>query len=341
LYIVGSGMVTSLGSNTVTTCAAMRAKLANFIEVPYTDIRGEAIVGAPVSCVTSSEKGHQRLVDLALPAFLECLAHLPAGEISNTPIVTAVSDASRQHESQIQRDFLAALQARVSVPFSPESLVFREGAMGGVSAIKLAETILAERKSRWCIVGGVDTFLDQSQLRLLERRGRLKRPSQPDGLIPGEAACFILLDSEPDRAGVCASVIGAASVVSVQDGSVPRATDIVSAFRGAIRNAGIRSSDISTTITDMTGERDMGVDHALAITRTFTEPQPGLNYWHSAMSLGSVGAASIPCALAWAEQSALRGYAQGAHTMCSSISEPGGKGAIIVRFQSDNGGDIG
>jgi 3-oxoacyl-[acyl-carrier-protein] synthase-1 len=334
MYLIGTGMVTPVGSSAASSCAALRAKVSGFSEVPYTDISNEPVVGAPVTFVASNAKGLVRLVDLAAPALQECASFLPSGEMAKTPVLLVIADAARPSVSKRPSDLLVALEARLGVSFAPGSSVFPHGAVGGVIALRHARALIEERKAHNCIVGGVDSFLDQRQLRWLERSRRLKRPNQPFGLIPGEGAGFVVLSATPVDGHARVSVIGiGAAHTAPEDRSRPRAGEIVDAMRAAVTAAGISTSDIGFEITDLTGEREMAVDHALAVTRTFIEPQPKLHSWHMAMSLGSVGAASVPCALAWTMQSNMRGYAPSAHAMCVAISEVSTKGAIVVALQ--------
>jgi 3-oxoacyl-[acyl-carrier-protein] synthase I len=334
MYVIGTGMVTSVGPSSASSCAAMRAKVAGFAEVPYTDISNEPVVGAPVSFVQSLSKGIVRLVDLAVPALKECCQAIPQSEVARTPLLLALADSSRPSTIAEPVQVLRELKRRVGVEFGEDSCVLPYGAIGGAIALQHAQMLIEKRGARYCIVGGVDSFLDQRQLRWLERGRRLKRPNQPDGLIPGEAASFVLVSAKPPQRDASAAVIGiGTSSSSPDDKSQPRAASIVSAMRTAIANAGVSTSQIRVEITDLTGERDLAVDHAIAVTRTFIDPQPKLHYWHMAMSLGSVGAASIPCAVTWALQAAVRGYAPGVCAMCTSISEPSAKGAVLVALQ--------
>jgi 3-oxoacyl-[acyl-carrier-protein] synthase-1 len=327
-------MVTSVGSSSASSCAAMRAKVAGFTEVPYKDISNEPVVGAPVTFVQSNSKGIVRLVDLAVPALRECARFLPRSEIESTPLLLVLADSARPGVPERPAEVLEEIGRRIGVSFGEDSRVFPYGAIGGAIALQHARRLIGQRRIRWCIIGGVDSFLDQRQLRWLEHGRRLKRPNQPDGMIPGEAASFVLVGATPVNQDVCVAVMGiGVSKTPADDRSQPRAADIVSAMRGAIADAGVSLSDVGFEITDLTGERDMAVDHALAITRTFVDPQPQLRYWHMAMSLGSIGAASIPCAMAWALQSSLRGYAQGVCAMCTAISEASAKGAVVVALQ--------
>ena len=57
-------MVCSVGLNAASACAAMRAGIANFVELPYHDNQGEPIIGAPVPGIPFDLKRTERLVEL-------------------------------------------------------------------------------------------------------------------------------------------------------------------------------------------------------------------------------------------------------------------------------------
>lgn len=335
LFLIGAGMVTAVGSTALSSCAAIRSGLAGFREVPYTDIQNAPVVGAPVQFIRSEFKGFHRLVDLAAPALIECAALIPSDEIAATALLLCVADASRPPLYPNDRLFLRSLQERTGLSFSSQSHVIPAGALSGVIALERAQIILATAAARYCIIGGVDTYLDSPHIRWLQRSQRLKRPNNPDGLIPGEAAGFVALGDTDPSSSAPVRVVGIGLVDSRRtaaiDGAV-RGTDITSAMRTSLERAGVADKEIAFEVTDMTGERDQGVDHAIAVTRTFTESRPRLHYWHPAMSLGTVGAAALPCAMGLVWASAVGSYAPGSYAMCVSVSEQFGKGAAVLHI---------
>src|SRR5262249_6150020 len=62
--ISATGMVCSIGLTADTGCAAIRAKIAGFGELPYVDNSGEPIVGSRVPGLDSGLKRRERLVEL-------------------------------------------------------------------------------------------------------------------------------------------------------------------------------------------------------------------------------------------------------------------------------------
>jgi 3-oxoacyl-[acyl-carrier-protein] synthase-1 len=324
-------MVTAVGSTALASCAAIRAKIAGFEEVPYTDVRSEPIVGAPVNFIASESKGTVRLRDLAIPALEECLDAIPNPGTSRIALMLGVGHPSRPGPHRSADVLFREIERKLSVALSPHSRVIAEGSLSTVIALNEARLLLAQQAVDYCIVGGVDTYLEREQLTWLQANCRLKRPNNPDGLIPGEAACFLAVgQSQPGDGGV--QIIGLAleNTNHIKDVPAVRAIALSRAMSGSLKEAAVLSNQISFELTDMTGERDLGVDHAIALTRVFVDPRRGLDVWHPAMSLGATGSAAFPSLIAIVWAAASRGFAPGEYAMCVTLSDGWGKGAAVL-----------
>ena len=75
IAILASGMVTSVGLNAASSCAAIRCAIDNFSETRFLDKGGEWIIGAQVS-LEQPWRGLPKLVHMVVPAIRECLANL-------------------------------------------------------------------------------------------------------------------------------------------------------------------------------------------------------------------------------------------------------------------------
>jgi len=64
MYVASVGMVCSVGLNAAAACAAMRAGIARFEELPYLDQRVEPIIGATVPGLDEGLRRHERLLEL-------------------------------------------------------------------------------------------------------------------------------------------------------------------------------------------------------------------------------------------------------------------------------------
>ena len=71
--ILASGMVTGVGLNAASSCAAIRCAIDNFSETRFMDQGGEWIIGSQVP-LEQPWRGLPKLVHMVVPAIKECLA---------------------------------------------------------------------------------------------------------------------------------------------------------------------------------------------------------------------------------------------------------------------------
>ena len=70
------------------------------------------------------------------------------------------------------------------------------GVAEGAAANAIADAIgnLNEKKLDYCLIGGIDSFLEEKTLHWLHNTGRLKTSENPYGFHPGEAGAFLLAE---------------------------------------------------------------------------------------------------------------------------------------------------
>jgi 3-oxoacyl-[acyl-carrier-protein] synthase I len=326
MYVAAAGMTSCVGSSADAACAALRCRVPGFSELPYLDIRSRPLVGAPVVHVTSRQKGKTRLADLVEPAVAECLASLESDGAVPVTIAIACPQPGLD-DGTVGAGFLLELEKRLNVAFTPRSRVFIGGATSAISALQYASALLEAGSDPSCVVAGVDSLLSEPELRGLERTRRIKQEgNNPTGMIPGEGACALLCLRARPQGEPCISVSG----LDRTPESGARGSALAAALRTALSVSTLRPSAVSTVLTDLSGERELSVEFTIALTRVFTEPQDGLQKWHLAMSVGCIGAASVPTQLAWWLAAARRGYAPGSNAACLALSEPGWRGVAVA-----------
>src|SRR5262249_41657283 len=69
------------------------------------------------------------------------------------------------------------------------------GHAAALVALQAAIEKIASGRAEWCLVGGVDSYLDPEILERLDETAQLHSPSHPWGFIPGEGAGFCVLTS--------------------------------------------------------------------------------------------------------------------------------------------------
>jgi 3-oxoacyl-[acyl-carrier-protein] synthase-1 len=182
-----------------------------------------------------------------------------------------------------------------------------------VQALGLARAMFRKREARACLVVAVDSLIDVRVLSWLDRAGRLKTSLQSDGLIPGEAACIVLISQEPpEEAGLAALGLGLGTEPATVTNEEPfRADGMTAALRAALAEAGLGLHEVDFRLSDVGGESYSFEELILAQTRLMRQVRPAQPLWHPADCVGDCGAAAGFVQLAWAEQAWARGYAPG------------------------------
>jgi 3-oxoacyl-(acyl-carrier-protein) synthase len=252
LAVTGLGMATAAGA-TKQACAAARASLSRFsaLESELWDPDACELVpvtGAPIASVHGFS-GVGRLAMLAADALSDVLSR-DALDPVRTGLYAAVgsgwhfdardersgdeaeddadqaepsrgSQRSDAHEyvAAVSKELLPALRRLTS--FVPaRAQVYAGDAPGFILALEAARASLARGELDACLVGGVDSYLESEHLEALHALGVLKGPDSPSGLLPGEGAAFVLLETKAAarrRGARVAAMLGGAGIDQAGD----------------------------------------------------------------------------------------------------------------------------
>src|SRR5687768_1616039 len=94
IAIKASGMVTAVGLDAPSSCAAIRCAIDNFSETRFMDKGGEWILGAQVA-LGQPWRGLAKLVHMVVPAIKECLAHIGSVRADQIPLLLCVAEKER------------------------------------------------------------------------------------------------------------------------------------------------------------------------------------------------------------------------------------------------------
>ena len=120
MYIVATGMVCPVGLSAASACAAFRAKIAAFCELPYKDNRGEPIVGAMVPGIAAVPRRAPELVDLLVKSLDGLLKAQPKLSWDRVPLLVGLAEPDRPGgRSDLAGSIVARLQERSVSAFNP------------------------------------------------------------------------------------------------------------------------------------------------------------------------------------------------------------------------------
>lgn len=344
--ITGLGMRTSIGDDAIGSCAALRAGLTCAQELPqFTVLNEDGTPEHPTGHPVLQAQGFQgqaKLLALGRPALDELLSRNklrtePRDRLGLFLGLPPARAPQAQRGPESRRSILAYQLARLArLPIREELLrEFRYGHAGLALALEQASRELLSGRLDFCIVGGIDSLLEASTLQALHDKRRLKSEDAPEGLQPGEAAAFILLERlRPAlrRGASVHAILGGVTVAREEEDESRRVPGVVLGRAVAALLNSSRKPESRWLISDINGEPGRALEYAQCMVRLSTEHR-GLKQaplWYPAASLGDTGAASAIIGMCAAVRAFARDYAPAEAGLVLSSSDGVERSAIRV-----------
>lgn len=333
---------TPVGLIPETSAAQIRAGLSRVSEHPcLLDPCGEPLSAAWDLGLDPEQLGWQRLLMLA-EATLEQLGERIAAtrllEVGRPSLLLALPEHRPGWTTQHARSTFAALTAR-ELPRLPGVQIedVARGHAGGLYGIAIASDRIRSGAADWCIVGGVDSYLDAETLRWLGENRQLKSAATRSSFYPGEAASFVVL-----AAGELVRQLGLRSLAMVAGAGIAEEparikSDAISLGRGLAAAVASACEPIARTdrrvdevYCDINGERYRSEEWGFALLETQELLLDGTDYHMPASYWGDVGAASGALFVTLAARAWARDYARGPSALAWAGSENGLRAAVAV-----------
>jgi 3-oxoacyl-[acyl-carrier-protein] synthase-1 len=345
--ITAVGMVTPVGHTADDACPSIHAGLSRIAESPefrVPDPKGHRLAAkcAAVIGVTDGQRRFLRHYRLAVRAFTEAIgkAGIDDADLRRAAIYLCICEPDRiQVDSRIHDCLVRRISTGIDVAdLTPRAQVLTLGHAGVFQALQMAVSELASGRIRQAIVGGVDSYLDEATLEWLVDIQRLKTDTTVIGMIPGEGAAFVVIESRENAqargATPLARVDGVATAMESQSmfsGTPSRGEGLTSALQqtlGALPDGG---ADTAVVLCDLNGERYRATEWGLTLPRTLGGLRKSPAVWHPATSNGDTGAASGAINLAFAATAIAKGYARPEHLLVWGSSDEGLRGSAYLR----------
>lgn len=329
LDIVSVGMVTAVGLDAPSSCAAMRARLDGFQETRFS-APGGWLVGAPVP-LPRGWTGQKRLSHLLAAAICEAFDGTPEAR-GQSAVILCLPEQDRVGNPLSDPAKLVAQVSRISeTEFGGRTHIVAHGRPSGHVALEQARRMLASGETDYVMVAGVDSYLTNGTTGHYLSRHRLLTPDNPNGFIPGEAAGAVVC-ARSSRSGIRLLGLGLSRESASIDNSADlplRGDGMTSAYHAALKQTGIELNKLGYRIADLIGEQFWFKQSALANLRLLRGRHDFQDIWSPAESIGNVGASVGPIMLGIAFSAAQRGYAAGDPVLIEASSDDGGCGAAI------------
>lgn len=369
LAITGIGAQTSLGRLTM-ACAAARAgilrprPLAPLMVMDEDAGQLEPVTGHPASFLTRGFAGMARLarlgalalgdlldqralqpVDLADTAlllvlgsgyYLDCAEFVEnerfedrAPRFGPTPPASCEAIASERERIQTALP-LRMLQQAGLPPAAIEELLF-EDQPGVALALRRANELLSSGSVRRCLVGAIDTWCEPEGVEALDTLDLLKTPENPVGMVPGEAAVFLVLELATTKRAVSGRVDTRSLRVEV--GEHQFSPGVHSCRRlGETINAAVSAARPAPRLWTV-GTHNGTSWTAAEWGRSLVLLPPSVSggpHWFPALSFGDTGAAATALSICMVVRAFERGYAQGDSALVWASGPRGGKAAFLI-----------
>ena len=335
ISVVAGGMVTAVGFNYRSSCAAIRAGVRGVRQVNLWDAENaEYLSGAKVD-LPQWWTGTGKLADLAAPAIWECLEAARPEEPEAIPILLGIADPDRPGRfERLDQEILDEIEFRCGLPHHPLSKVFPQGNVSAVIALSEARNILDSRSARCCVVAGVDSFIQQELIDAYIGARRIMTATNSNGFFPGEAGCAVLVRPSADASAELRILgIGFGQETATVGSTNPLlGIGQVEASRNALAEAGLKMHEVGFRNTDVNGEHYKFKEAILTQGRLLKERVERQDIWHAAECTGEIGAASAPCALAVQLYASRRAFSPPPRSLCHFSGDGPERAACVVEF---------
>ncbi|WP_218511478.1 hypothetical protein [Variovorax sp. dw_308] len=335
MFITATAMVCPVGLNAVSACAAKRAGISAFANLPFSDDAGEPVVGASVPGLALSLPRAERLVRMLAKGMADLLRGQTNLNWSLVPLLVCLAEPQTPGGgSDLASRIVDKIETVLGIRFHSEnSRVFVAGHVGGMQALLQARHLIERGQAPACVVCGVDSLINATTLLWLDQTYRLKTPGNRDGVVPGEAAAALLIGAAPAPDTVMKVTglgFGQEDAPVLSDGPL-LGKGLTAAVRAALAEARVGLHEIDLRLSDVTGElygfKELPLMEGRLMRTVRKKAQP---VWHWAEAIGDTGAAAGIAQLVLADQAFRKGYLDGERALCLTSSVMGGRAATIV-----------
>jgi len=335
--LTGLGLVTPAGPNAPATCCALRAGIPCFDALPdfwVGDPNGEPVMvqGAAIPDCLEVEAGYSRLTSHTRRALREALADAGLGHerLENSRLYLG-------HEPDLDPHFLVQA-VRGILPEAPEPALYPDGRCAALTALAGAVADLSAGRVEVAVVGAAASWVELSRLIMLSHQGTLQTPAVPDGVLPGEAAGFLVLESAARairrRAHAYAQIMGvgtADETTGVSDEPC-QGVGLTEAVRQAMSAAEPEGGRVNLplVVCDLNGDHYRAMEWGLASVRSFCLLGGDTVSWEPACLIGDCGAGMGLVNLAWAATALDQGYAESPEVIVWGGAEGTARAAALI-----------
>jgi 3-oxoacyl-[acyl-carrier-protein] synthase I len=342
LNVVAAGARTSLGFDLASSAAAARAGITAFADHPFMIDRS----GAPMAVARDADLAldldrDERLARLAAAAAQDAFEQLPPQAARVSLMIVLALPLAGDAAGPVQPAVIAqavrnALADRVDVVAVRAS---HAGHVAGIAAAQVAAQAAADGFDGYCLLLGVDSWLDAATLEWLDEAELLAVRTRPFGFVPGEAAVALLIapratsPSDRTRATIECGDRAHESEAALASDQPRLGRALSAAARSTLRAFG--SSGVPVLYADLNGIPERADEVGYSVIRVREHLADELRTVTPAEWFGDVGAATVPLMVALAAVAAAKSYGAGAAALILAQSLGTERGAMLLSLPQD------
>ena len=370
IAVTGLGLNSPIGNDVVTACATARAGIARpseLLHMVFDPVSGEMVPvsGHQIEIHTKGFVGLGRLCRLGIPAIHDLInnSHIDASFLKDSPIYLNVSnrfllnwsdqplDEDGSFPEAIEEDELGSileedcgdrlvplLESGARLKFGSKPRLQFEGHDGVIRLVQTAVQELRTGMIERCVVGGIDSYVEQSKLQSFDALRLLLGPEDSHGFIPGEAASFLLLervDAARYRNARFQAIIGPIGVADEPQHrfskSLTTGTALAMAIKRVLDQPVCTGTRIHLVISDLNGDHWRAHEWGNALIKLKEDHElRSAEVLLPAESFGELGAAEAAVAICIGVRAFVRNYAKTKTVLLTASSYNGSKAAMAL-----------
>lgn len=343
ICILSLGAQTAIGLNATSTAAAVRAGISGFNEHPFMiNQQGEPYTLAMVPSIDPYTSYRQRMILMVEQAVKETIAGLEYQRVHQAiPAIIGLPEVRpglpQDLAFLIEESVRELNNAQISIN-SVHTLL--NGHSAGLLALERGRQILSVGNAEFCLVGGLDSYIEPETLEWIEDNDQLHQPANAWGFIPGEAAgfCLICLKNTAKRYNlmVRAELVSIATAIEqnrIKAETICLGQGLTRAVKDVTKYLP-QDSKVNYMICDQNGEAYRADEFGFMLTRLSDLFEDPSDYLAPADCWGDVGAASGPLFINQTCAAFEKGYAKGQYTLLWTSSEGGERTAAIFKNEA-------
>ena len=291
-------MTSNLGDNIQQIFSSAKEKTATpTIDNNYSAIPPGEQIPAPIYTAPIDEYKNlaprERIINLLTNTLnkLQIPDEIAADKILLHTVIPSLS--SKRHKF-FQHNFLTAIMKKINPRFAKMKIEFSDYSEGVSQQLKISTNRLINHEFDAIIFGGIDSLINPETVKELSIPQRLMTQTNPTGLAPGEAAAYLLIQTDN------ISKTGISAITSAPEPNINHAdTKTLTGLIAAIKQINLPTTEIKHLITSLGAEANDPLEW-YQITQSLWSnnklPIPQEIFSH--INLGEIGAATIPATLA-------------------------------------------